>query len=70
MRIGRSTQGWAIELTNDAACPPNVTRTTRVTALARNRLVLALASEYVVPHVAVGSPLESLLAERMQRNGI
>lgn len=52
------------------ACPPNVTRTTRATALARNRLVLALASEYIVPHVAVGSPLASLLAERMQRDGI
>jgi predicted Rossmann fold nucleotide-binding protein DprA/Smf involved in DNA uptake len=52
------------------ACPPTVTRTTRATALARNRLVLALASECVVPHVAAGSPLESLLAERGQHDGI
>jgi predicted Rossmann fold nucleotide-binding protein DprA/Smf involved in DNA uptake len=52
------------------ACPPTVTRTTRAAALARNRLVLALASECVVPHVATGSPLESLLAERGQHDGI
>ncbi len=30
------------------ACPPEVRRTTRETALARNRLVLALASEIVI----------------------
>lgn len=40
---------------------PSVTRTTRATALARNRLVLTLAAEIVVPHVAVGSPLAALL---------
>ena len=45
------------------ACPPTVTRTTRATALTRNRLVLALASERIVPHVAEGSPLAELLAE-------
>lgn len=49
------------------ACPPTVTRTTRATALARNRLVLALAAECIVPHVAAGSPLASLLPERVQR---
>jgi len=38
------------------ACPPQVRRTTRATALARNRLVLALASEVVTPYVADGSP--------------
>jgi predicted Rossmann fold nucleotide-binding protein DprA/Smf involved in DNA uptake len=52
------------------ACPPTMTRTTRAAALARNRLVLALASECIVPHFAAGSPLESLLAERGQRDGI
>jgi hypothetical protein len=46
------------------AFPPKVIPTTRETALARNRLVLALAAEIVVPHVAVGSPLSGLLAER------
>jgi predicted Rossmann fold nucleotide-binding protein DprA/Smf involved in DNA uptake len=46
------------------ACPPDVRRTTRDTALARNRLVLALASEVVVPYVAEGSPLALLLRER------
>ena len=46
------------------ACPPEVRRTTRETALARNRLVLALASEIVVPYVADGSPLAVLLNTR------
>jgi predicted Rossmann fold nucleotide-binding protein DprA/Smf involved in DNA uptake len=46
------------------ACPPEVRRTTRETALARNRLVLALASEIVTPYVADGSPLAALLNER------
>jgi predicted Rossmann fold nucleotide-binding protein DprA/Smf involved in DNA uptake len=46
------------------ACPPEVRRTTRDTALARNRLVLALASEIVAPHVAAGSPLAALLNEK------
>jgi predicted Rossmann fold nucleotide-binding protein DprA/Smf involved in DNA uptake len=46
------------------ACPPEVRRTTRETALARNRLVLALASEIVTPYVANGSPLATLLNER------
>ena len=36
----------------------------RQTALARNRLVLALASEIVTPYVADGSPLAALLNER------
>ena len=43
------------------ACPPDVRRTTRDTALARNRLVLALASETVASCVAAGSPLAALL---------
>jgi predicted Rossmann fold nucleotide-binding protein DprA/Smf involved in DNA uptake len=46
------------------ACPPDVRRTTRETALARNRLVLTLASEVIVPYVAEGSPLAALLRER------
>lgn len=46
------------------ACPPDVRRTTRETALARNRLVLTLASEVVVPYVAEGSPLALLLRKR------
>jgi len=46
------------------ACPPEVRRTTRETALTRNRLVLALASELVTPYVADGSPLAALLNER------
>jgi predicted Rossmann fold nucleotide-binding protein DprA/Smf involved in DNA uptake len=45
------------------AFPPDVRRTTRETALARNRLVLSLASEVVVPYVAEGSPLAALLRE-------
>lgn len=46
------------------ACSPAVRRTTRETALARNRLVLDLATEIVVPHVAADSPLAALLRER------
>lgn len=45
------------------ACPPEVRRTTRETALARNHLVFALATETVIPHIADGSPLAGLLAE-------
>ena len=44
-----------------SAFAPDVRRTTRATALTRNRLVLALATEIVVPYVAVGSPLAALL---------
>ncbi|MES1994051.1 MAG: DNA-processing protein DprA [Pseudomonadota bacterium] len=43
------------------ACPPEVRRTTRETALARNRLVIDLATEIVAPHIAPGSPLAALL---------
>jgi len=44
-----------------SAFASEVRRTTRETALARNRLVLDLATEIVAPHVAAGSPLEALL---------
>ncbi len=44
-----------------SACPPSVTRTTRATALARNRLVLALAATYCVPYLSPDSPLHGLL---------
>ena len=46
-----------------SAFAPSVTRITRATALTRNRLVLALATEIVAPHVATGSPLAALLSE-------
>lgn len=39
------------------ACPPEVRRITRETALARNHLVLALASEIIAPYVTANSPL-------------
>ena len=45
------------------AFPPDMRRTTRETALARNRLVLALASETVAPCIAADSPLAALLNE-------
>jgi len=45
------------------ACSPEVRRTSRETALGRNRLVLALASEIVVPYIAADSPLALLLKE-------
>lgn len=47
-----------------SALTSNVNRTTRETALARNRLILTLAAEMFVPFVAEGSPLASLIAER------
>lgn len=46
------------------ACPLEVRRTTRETALARNRVVLKLACEIVIPFVAEHSPLATLLTER------
>lgn len=46
-----------------SAFAADVRRTTRTTALTRNRLVLALATDIVAPHVAAGSPLTALLAE-------
>lgn len=42
------------------ACPPEVRRTTRKTALLRNHLVLALASEVFIPYITDGSPLALL----------
>lgn len=43
--------------------PPEVRRTTRETALARNALLIALASEVLAPHIAIDSPLAALLAK-------
>lgn len=44
-----------------SASPSSATRLTRANALERNRLVLALADEYLIPHVSSGSPLAHLL---------
>ncbi|MDR3299050.1 MAG: DNA-processing protein DprA [Candidatus Accumulibacter sp.] len=41
------------------AFPPTIARTTRATALERNRLVLQLASERYIPHIAPGSRLRN-----------
>ncbi|MDP1766075.1 MAG: DNA-processing protein DprA [Methylotenera sp.] len=46
-----------------SAFAPEVRRITRETALARNRMVLALAEEMFIPFVAEGSPLEMMIAE-------
>lgn len=53
-----------------SAFAPIVTRTTRETALARNRLVLSLATEIVAPHVTTDSPLATLLSERGLQDGL
>ncbi|MDP4028068.1 MAG: DNA-processing protein DprA [Gallionella sp.] len=45
------------------AFAPSVTRTTRATSLARNRLVITLATEIVAPYIAPDSPLAALLSE-------
>jgi predicted Rossmann fold nucleotide-binding protein DprA/Smf involved in DNA uptake len=42
--------------------PPNVRRTTRETALMRNRLVAALAAELVIPHATPAGALEEIVA--------
>ncbi|HQA27098.1 MAG TPA: hypothetical protein PK893_13235, partial [Candidatus Competibacteraceae bacterium] len=49
------------------ACGPEVRRTTRATALARNKLVLALSADMIIPHVAEGSPLAQILTEYPKR---
>ncbi len=46
-----------------SAYPERLDRTTRETALARNRLILALASELVTPHVSPGGGLATLLTQ-------
>lgn len=43
----------------------DIHRTTRETALMRNRLVMTLASEMVIPFIADGSPLAGLLAHHV-----
>jgi predicted Rossmann fold nucleotide-binding protein DprA/Smf involved in DNA uptake len=43
--------------------PSTITRTTRATALERNRLVLQLGNERYIPHIAPGSPLAELVFE-------
>lgn len=40
-----------------SAFPASVTRATRATALARNRLVLAMAAEHCIPYLSAASPL-------------
>ena len=44
--------------------PPKTRRTTRATSLHRNRLLLALVTEAVVPHKTKDSPLAALLEEQ------
>ena len=48
------------------ASPADVRRTTRESALQRNKLVIELSTEMVVPYVAEGSPLAALLAAKKQ----
>lgn len=50
-----------------SACDAATARTTRRSAIDRNRLVLALSSEIVVPYVAPGSPLAALIAGYHER---
>jgi len=58
-------EGRLLVLSN---CPATVPRTTRATALARNRLVLALAAEHCVPYLSPDSPLQGLLDGRTDGN--
>lgn len=50
-----------------SACHATTARTTRRSAIYRNRLVLSLSSEMVVPYVAPGSPLAALIAGYHER---
>jgi len=43
---------------------PSVTRTTRATALALIRLVLALADTHCMPYLSPDSPLQGLVGDR------
>ena len=49
------------------ACPPKQVRITRESALARNRLVIALATDMVVPYVAQGSPLVTMHEQNLPK---
>jgi predicted Rossmann fold nucleotide-binding protein DprA/Smf involved in DNA uptake len=44
------------------ARPSTVTRTTRATALERNRLVLVLTEEHCVPYLSPNSPLQAMVS--------
>lgn len=57
---GPLNEGRMLVLT---ACPPEIRRTTRASALERNRLVFALSTEMVIPYAAEGSPLAALVTE-------
>ena len=68
-RVPRASPEEALALKDDrllvlSPFPPKTRRTTRATSLQRNRLLLALATEVVVPHQAKGSPLVTLLEEQ------
>lgn len=51
-----------------SACPATATRTTRATALARNRLVLALTAAHCVPYLSPESPLHELVGDQACRH--
>jgi predicted Rossmann fold nucleotide-binding protein DprA/Smf involved in DNA uptake len=46
-----------------SAFPERVQRTTRETSLARNRLVLALATDLIIPHISPNGGLAAVMAE-------
>jgi len=47
-----------------SAYPGRIDRTTRETALERNRFILALASELVIPHLSSAGGLATLLSQQ------
>jgi predicted Rossmann fold nucleotide-binding protein DprA/Smf involved in DNA uptake len=51
-----------------SVCPATATRTTRATALARNRLVLALTAAHCVPYLSPESPLHELVGDQAVRH--
>jgi predicted Rossmann fold nucleotide-binding protein DprA/Smf involved in DNA uptake len=53
-----------------SACPPEVRRTTRDSAIARNRRVTALAAKVFVPYVSGNSPLAEIVLLAVPANFI
>jgi predicted Rossmann fold nucleotide-binding protein DprA/Smf involved in DNA uptake len=53
-----------------SAFPTSLTRTTRESSLARNRLVLALAQELCIPYLSLNSPLRKLDQRIAQESGV
>jgi predicted Rossmann fold nucleotide-binding protein DprA/Smf involved in DNA uptake len=66
LELGPLEQGRMLVL---SAFPEQIQRTTRETSLARNRLVLALATDLIIPHLSPNGGLAAVVAE-MRPDGL